>query len=394
MVRWRPLRGMSLVLLLSVLAAGTIFMVPGRAAAGPALLGAWEQTGLSNAATEIITPSSGALFARTGLPVMRSDDAGQTWRKVNGPGPSDGAVVDRFDHTRLYGLYARSNAPQTYHMLRSVDDGASWQMILEAPPVQTGWRLLPDTAASGLIYFPQTATVLTRSEDGGDTWITTQTAAHPKPEGSPPCDWEYRLVPHPSNPEQVARYATCVPTLAANASRDYTSRLAFQVERSTHRGQSWTTVDQGGYREGSGEPHYLLKEVAGCGIGVARLYRSSAAVRAPSGDVDVGETLDRSDDGGENWTALRTDRAGTSELLPSVACNPTNPDQVFIARQEKGTGGNALPISVLATADGGQTWSDTGLPAEAKTRALAVGIDGGYLFAATDKGVWRLALKG
>ena len=50
-------------------------------------------------------------------------------------------------------------------------------------------------------------------------------------------------------------------------------------------------------------------------------------------------------------------------------------------------------MTVLVTTDGGERWDDTALPTDVKVRSLAVGIDGRYLFAATDKGIWRLQLK-
>ena len=127
--------------------------------------------------------------------------------------------------------------------------------------------------------------------------------------------------------------------------------------------------------------------------GVKRLYRINEAAPSPVGPVLAGATLDRSDGGGETWIELRNDGPDSREVIEAAACDPTDPDRRFIARQAKVNTASSGPMAVLMTTDGGGTWEDTGLPADLKTRALAVGVDGRYLFAATDKGVWRLQLK-
>jgi photosystem II stability/assembly factor-like uncharacterized protein len=384
-------RVVSLVLALVTLAAGPVFVVPERAAAGPALAGTWEQTGLTEPASEIVTPASGALFAKVGIAVRRSDDAGLTWRTVPEPKPNSGSVPDRFDHTRLYAVLNRTDSVTNaiYDMHRSLDDGASWQTILELPGLETGWRLLLDTAAPGLIYLAESVTTLRRSEDGGDTWTTMEVPAPPRPGEQVPCGWAYRFLPHPSNPDQIFRYAACT----IRATHDIGSQRPYQIDRSTDRGQSWATIGQADLRGGPDLSRYLLDQLAGCGIGSQRLYRVNTAVPSPTGPISAGATLDRSDDGGETWTEIRKDEPDNRELFDAAACDPANPDRLYIARQAKVNTVRSGPVTVLVTTDGGQTWADTGLPTDVKTRALALGIDGRYLFAATDKGVWRLQLK-
>lgn len=391
-MRWRMNRVAFLVLVLVVLVAGATFVVPGRAAAGPAMAGAWEPTGLTNAATELVAPASGALFARTGLPLLRSDDAGQTWRTVAGPQPDNSAVPDRFDHTRLYAVLSRDDSAtlDTYDLFRSADDGASWQAILELPGLKTGWRLLLDTAAPGLVYLAEDIDTLRRSEDGGETWTVMEVPVPPKPRGQVPCIWNYRFLPHPSNPDQMFRYARC----AVMATHDNAAQLPYQIDRSRDRGQSWETIGKADVRTGDGVSPYLLDQLVGCGTGSTRLYRVDEAVPALTGGVQAGAILSRSDDGGETWTEIRGDPPDSHELIDAAACDPTNPDRLYIARQAKANTVATGPVAVLATTDGGATWEDTGLPADVKTRAMAMGIDGRYLFAATDKGVWRLPLKG
>ena len=57
---------------------------------------------------------------------------------------------------------------------------------------------------------------------------------------------------------------------------------------------------------------------------------------------------------------------------------------------------NARPqrtgVVVKQTDDAGQTWNDIGTGAPGEIHDLVVGLDGRYLFAATESGVWRLPL--
>jgi hypothetical protein len=51
-----------------------------------------------------------------------------------------------------------------------------------------------------------------------------------------------------------------------------------------------------------------------------------------------------------------------------------------------------VPCLTLASPDGGLTWLDLGGRDLGRIRNLALGIDGRYLYAATDHGLWRLAV--
>jgi hypothetical protein len=48
--------------------------------------------------------------------------------------------------------------------------------------------------------------------------------------------------------------------------------------------------------------------------------------------------------------------------------------------------------ATLRSDDGGQSWTDLGL-AEQKVNDLALGVEGASLYAATDKGVFRMPLR-
>jgi len=88
----------------------------------------------------------------------------------------------------------------------------------------------------------------------------------------------------------------------------------------------------------------------------------------------------KSDDGGVNWT-----EAGAFGAVPlyALAYDPAAPDRVWA---------DLYPRGIKASEDGGQTWTDAG-PADWSINDLALGIDGANLYAATNNGVSKLALR-
>ena len=93
----------------------------------------------------------------------------------------------------------------------------------------------------------------------------------------------------------------------------------------------------------------------------------------------------RSDDDGATWTErLRFPSADRGVGLRALAYDPLTPDRVYV-------GLSGLEQGARTSADGGVTWSAFGLDGR-DVRALALGIDGLNLYAATDQGVWRLRL--
>ena len=115
----------------------------------------------------------------------------------------------------------------------------------------------------------------------------------------------------------------------------------------------------------------------------------------------------RSDDDGASWDEVLAYRGGGTPgfappgedpkapnvQLGGLAYDPAQPDQVYVGRQvfhgyfEPPAGG-----AVAASRDGGQTWFDLGRQDIGAVRDLALSVEGGLLFAATDQGLWRLHL--
>src|SRR6266536_2588462 len=97
--------------------------------------------------------------------------------------------------------------------------------------------------------------------------------------------------------------------------------------------------------------------------------------------------------GGSRGFAPDVDPTAPNLRLGGLAYEPAQPDHVYVARQvfpaffEPPAGG-----AVAASLDGGETWADLGRQDIGAVSDLALGADDGWLFAATDQGLWRWRL--
>lgn len=100
----------------------------------------------------------------------------------------------------------------------------------------------------------------------------------------------------------------------------------------------------------------------------------------------------RTQDGGATWMAMGADQLG-SIGISDVAFHPTNPDRLWIATGD-GDFGDTRSIGVWTTADGGLTWSATGLDwstymGRTLTRIIVHPEHPDTLWAASSLGVYR-----
>ena len=114
-----------------------------------------------------------------------------------------------------------------------------------------------------------------------------------------------------------------------------------------------------------------------------------------------GSLLLGSVDDGVTWTTLLEHNGGgtmqgaktPSTTITGLTYDPAAPQRVFLAQQEKtGTQPGSGAHTVIASSDGGAGWSALGSRPLARVNELVLGIDGQYLFAATEQGVHRIAV--
>jgi photosystem II stability/assembly factor-like uncharacterized protein len=344
----------------------------------------WTLTGLREPVSRLFTPDSGGFFALTRDQLLRSHDAGATWTPLPlpfvAPGPRGlRAAVDPTNHDVLY-------VGSGDGLFRSVDAGGTWSR-LSIPPPATPWpseapdRIVVSAADPEVVYLAVTANEaisarfrFLRSRDGGATWDALEEANNSL------CGWGVRILQaHPTDPRRVLRTASC-----------YAGRnLSDALRESRDQAATWRIL----YEPRLAFPTAL---VGGQGTAPGRWYLA-ANHDARSG----GSTLFRSDDDGGTWQSVLVFQGGgtiggadsPNVQMGGLAYDPAAPERLFVGLNETSSQAATPPPArsrVTTSADGGQTWTDLGRPDLGAINALAVGIDGRNLYAATEQGLWRL----
>lgn len=337
----------------------------------PLQAGAWEPLPLTEPTFRLFMPASGALLATTEAGLQRSDDAGLSWRAV--PLPADGKTsrfaVDPNDHRTIY-----ASSPAGVH--RSDDEGATWSLIL--PSALDTLRIAISPASSDVIYVAQGnakgAFAFLRSVDRGASWEKLEETTQG------PCVWSVLILqPHASDPARLFRTQGCY------AGRD----LGDSLEQSRDQGAAFTRM----YTPQTAFPHAI---VGGGGAEPTRLYVASNNDYRAGGSVLV-----TSGDDGATWTPILTNTGGgtmsgandPSTVISGLTYDPAAPGRVFVALERKRVNLQTVEASgVTSTTDGGQTWTPLGQQDLPSVHQLGLGIDGRFLFAATQAGAYRMAL--
>ena len=340
---------------LLLLAMALPLTVAGPTVTQPGAGHTWELTGLDQPVLELFTPASGAFFARVTGGLLRSDDAGMSWAAVHLPMGPTRAAVDPTDHTVLYAAGADG-------LYKTSDDAASWQLVL--PTRDNVLALAVSAADPRLVYAAVTSGVpvfrLLRSRDGGNTWDVAREVG-----GQQSCTWSTTLLqPHPTDANRVFLSAGCY------AGRNLANpNFSGPLEQSLDAGTTWAVLFR--------PPRAFARALAfGEGPAAGRLYLS--AHMGPPGQG----WLYRSDDDSATWSGMV---AVQSSIIGGLASEPTNADRVYIGFSGGGSGVQTSP-------DGGGSWEPAGRGEIGAVAALALGIDGRNLYAAGERGLWRLRL--
>jgi hypothetical protein len=166
------------------------------------------------------------------------------------------------------------------------------------------------------------------------------------------------------------------------------------LQTSDDRGATWQTV-----LKMNSEGLFVERLVGGQGTAPRRFYLS---VR--HNWFVGGSALFRSDDDGATWSEVLGYRGGGSQRDPDgtdvrivgLAYAPWEPDRVYLGLDDyRGpvSAPNLTGSRVSASVDGGSTWTDLGHLDLGRLQDLALGIDGRNLYAAADRGLWRLRLE-
>jgi hypothetical protein len=203
------------------------------------------------------------------------------------------------------------------------------------------------------------------------------------------CGWGVQILqPHPTDANRVLFWGGC------HAGRDVSEVL----KQSADQGQTFTDV-YGNHQPAFDAPSGFPKAIVGGQGAVPERWYLAINRDQRFG----GSSLLRSDDDGASWNLVLNhvgggsadaDKNNWSVSIAAIAYDPSNPDHVYVARNGAFFGFPPTPVTsgLTASSDGGQTWNDVGNQQLGTISDLALGIDGHFLFLASDRGVARLPL--
>lgn len=324
----------------------------------------WEQVLASEPTVRLWTPTSGALLARTRGGLLRSDDAGLTWRAVALPADAarQGAVA--VNPTNHDVIYAAVGIREPESLSRTVDGGATWNVLSDMPALGYEIRRVEVSPANPDVVYVGRATF-------GDFWLLARTDAGASWElrrtdgPGMTCGWGVPVfMPHPTEPDRAYRRAGCHRTVQESEVGPT------PLELTVDRGATWQRLPIAGA---------VARIVGGHSAQLPRYYVAANSVPSRTPDYSTARVY-RGENGVDDWSLVLTVPDARAIAL---AYAPAAPDLAFVGFRHG---------AVLVTEDGGQAWRALGSRDVGAVRDLALGIDGAYLFAATESGVWRLRL--
>jgi photosystem II stability/assembly factor-like uncharacterized protein len=326
--------------------------------------------------TLITVPGVDALFyAGTQYGLYRSQDGARTWEAMTG---GLGVFQARALAQAPGGILYLGNEDGVYV---STDQGERWQPPGAGLPARRILALAIAPQDPHVLYAATEGAGLYRSDDGGATWnqlawpdsIITGLALDP---GS-----SSRLFARLAY-ERVYSSDDGGATWTARWDGMATTSEIMSLSRSPHNASVFYAggvVDLFKSEDGAAHWRRIGTEMAGQSIFYLAVDTSSPET------VYAGATkgLYRSDDGGQTW---RLWAHGLVDItVTALAFHPIQPHRIYAGTKYRG---------VYASDDGGRTWQ----PATAGMGALSIyellaAADGRWLYAATDQGFWRAALR-
>jgi len=376
----------------------------------------WEHLSLEGGAVRVLTPPGGALFVRTTTGLFRSDDGGTSW--VNVPLPDGGGPLGLSPpaspaNIRGSGLLAvhptdplTLYAPALGGVARTTDGGASWTTILRQ---QDGVMAFAVSPADPTLLFATAGSVgasyvLLRNQNGGDTWETLDNPVYDK------CIWSTTvLYPDPSDADRLFNASNCTNGRSTGGvleiRTDRGATLKRRLDLSSDRGRQPVAL-AGGMPPGRfllalGDLQALVNQhVSGASVFRSDddgdtwnevLWLGSTAdtfVRTPSGTPVPNESPGDLEPMRFEVQALVQSR--TDPAVAYVGIIQTVPGSLGVERPRLS---RILRYTVQPPRYGSQmnnTWRDLAIADQGRLYDLALSVDGQYLYAATDNGLWRL----
>ncbi|MFD2100338.1 WD40/YVTN/BNR-like repeat-containing protein [Flagellimonas iocasae] len=284
-------------------------------------------------------------FGATGGGVWRTTDGGITWSNISDGffGGSIGAVeVAQSDHNVIYvgggEQTVRGNVSSGYGAWKTEDAGKTWKSIgLENSRHISRMRIHPTdyntvyAAVMGNLYKPTKERGVYKSTDGGATWNKVLYAND--------MAGAVDLVFDPNNPRILYASTWRIQRTPYSLSSGGEGSALW---KSTDSGETWTEISK---KDG------FPADTLGI-IGVAVSPKNSNRVWAMVENKDKGG-LYRSDDGGNKWTLVNSDRSLRQRAwyYTRVYADTNDEDIVYV-----------LNVSYHKSTDGGKTFTSSNAP--------------------------------
>lgn len=276
--------------------------------------------------------------------VWRTEDAGQTWANLSDGyfGGSIGSIaVSEWDPNVIYvgggEVTVRGNVSHGSGMWKSTDRGATWQNLgFEASQHITRIVIHPRdpdvvyAAVLGHLYGPSEERGVYRSTDGGENWERVLFANADA--------GAVEMCMDPSNPRILF------------ASTWRVRRTPWSLSSGGEGSSIWKTTDGGDSWEeiigNEGMPEGTIG-ISGVSVSAADPRRVYAIIEAEEGGVF------RSDDGGETWRRINTERKLRQRAwyYSRIFADPQDADMVYVVN-----------VQFWRSKDGGKTYSSISTP--------------------------------
>ena len=286
-------------------------------------------------------------------------------------------------------VYAASADPTSgaSGIFGSTDGGNTWNALVNAPANEVYADILADGVDAGTLYAgaPDTGdgtTKIYRSINSGGSWLLGQTIpAYCVPSFAQlttgdvlvSCGTFLYRGASDGTWAQLPNPFTEATRLTAGPNGVVLAFGPTRIFKSTNRGDSWTAVGQ---RPGGLSGLNALR----INPGNATLLVAGTGVTGAHGFQCGG--VYQSANGGATWSS--TGLSGV--YVTDVAINPDSPSQLFASA---GYAPGILPVGgVFQSLDGGATWSDLALP-QPGAGSIALSHDANLIYAATSLGVYQ-----
>ncbi len=296
----------------------------------------WSDLQVGNSAMGIgqvvADPSNGDVYAQSGRHLFVSHDLGKSWAVTGDPLPNPySSIVIDAGH-QPYSSDFRNGA----HHIQKLSPEGHWE---EIRTIGTFSSLVADPREAGKLYSCELNT-LSLTRDGGVTW---------EPLPLPSSAASLSIDPRDTNVMIVTTFQGLL--------------------KSVDGGHTWSLINA---------PQYWAR------FWIVRAPSNPDVLYMYARDATFEFVLTRSTDGGQSWSTLPRQPAGTDQI-GTVAIDPRDANTIYAATFNHG---------LVRSTDGGQSWQsiDDGLP-ENHAASLVFDSKGAFLHGGTtNRGVWELQL--